>query len=73
MSLDRSWTWQANLNYPLSEPAADGSGSEEEKTGKIGTKKAKKIAAKAEKKEQREVMWTSGLTSDGIYDLNLEM
>ena len=27
----------------------------EEKTGKIGTKKAKKLAAKAEKKEQREV------------------
>jgi len=36
-------------------PEREGSGSEEEeKTGKIGTKKAKKIAAKAEKKEQRE-------------------
>ena len=41
----------------FSEPAADGSGSEEEKTGKIGTKKAKKLAAKAEKKEQREVFF----------------
>ena len=35
--------------------AGSGSGSEDEVKGKIGTKKAKKIAAKAEKKEQREV------------------
>ncbi|XP_063682813.1 DDRGK domain-containing protein 1-like [Bolinopsis microptera] len=40
---------------PAPASGGDGSGSEEEeKAGKIGTKKAKKIAAKAEKKEQRE-------------------